>query len=53
VLRRRLALCDDVRIVTVRHERAQRPRPAVTIRAARRPARSASAPVPAWQRAAA
>jgi hypothetical protein len=44
VLRRQLALCGDVRMVTVRHERI-RARPAAMARPSRRPARPA--PVPA------
>jgi hypothetical protein len=37
--RRQLALCEDVRFVTIRHERDGRARAVVTVRAARRPSR--------------
>lgn len=42
MLRRRLALCGDVRTVTVRHERT-RARPVATVRSSRRPLRPAPA----------
>ena len=53
MLRRQLALCNDVRTVTVRHERT-RTRPVTMARSPRRPVRPAPAfAAPARQRVAA
>ena len=48
MLRQQLALCSDIRTVTVRHERA-RAHPVAMARSARRPARSAPALVVVWR----
>jgi hypothetical protein len=44
LLRRRLALCSDTRLLTVRHERV-RARPAAMARPSRHPARPSPVPV--------
>jgi hypothetical protein len=52
MLRRQLALADEVRMVTVRHERPIRARPTATVRPSRRALRPAPAlAAPARQRA--
>jgi hypothetical protein len=52
-LRRQLAASGDVRVVTVKHQRAPRSQPAIAIRSGRRPVRLAIAPAPAHRRVAA
>jgi hypothetical protein len=52
-MRRQLALCEEGRMVTIRHERAVPARAVVTLRAGRRPSRPASALAPQARRRAA